>query len=86
MDDASDSGHLLTAPAYCMIVNERVDRIAYTVSNIVTTQQQTISLPSPSLIRSPAGGGAIDATLSVFGAKGVVIVTSIYKPAGTDDR
>ena len=64
--------------AYCMIINERTDRIAYTVSNIVT-QQQNVSIAQLNAITLAAGQLMQPFT---FGANGVVIVTSIYKPSG----
>ena len=64
--------------AYCLIVNERTDRIAYTVTNIVT-QQQTVSKAQLDNIMLAAGQLMQPFT---FGNQGIVIVTSIYKPAG----
>jgi Flp pilus assembly pilin Flp len=64
--------------SYCMIINQRVDRIAYTVTDIVT-QQQTISLAQLGTIVDAAGQLMQPFT---FGAQGVVIVSSIYKPSG----
>lgn len=64
--------------AYCLVVNERTDRIAYSVTDIVS-QYQTITLlnlndivQAASQIMNPF----------VFGGNGVVIVTSVYKPTG----
>ncbi|HUY68203.1 MAG TPA: TadE/TadG family type IV pilus assembly protein [Alphaproteobacteria bacterium] len=67
-----------TDGAYCMLINERIDRIAYSVTDIVT-QQETVTDAGLNTI--------LDAAAQImqpfpFGADGVVIVTSIYKPAG----
>lgn len=63
---------------YFLLINEKCDRIAYTVTDIVT-QYQTVSLAnlndiilSASQIMQPYG----------FGNNGTVIVSSIYKPIG----
>ncbi len=64
--------------AYCMLVNERADRIAYTVTDVVT-QYQTISIANLNDIVQAAG--QIMQPMS-FGGNGLVIVTSVYKPAG----
>jgi Flp pilus assembly protein TadG len=61
--------------AYCLMVNEKTDRIAYTVTDIVT-QYQTITkaelndivLAAAQLMKPFA-----------FGANGVVIVSSVYQ-------
>jgi hypothetical protein len=63
---------------YCMIVNERTDRIAYTVTDIVT-QYQSISLANLNDIVLAAGQLMNPIT---FGGNGIVIVTSVYQPAG----
>ena len=64
--------------AYCLIVNERTDRIAYSVTDIVT-QYQTITIANLNDIVDAASQLMQPLT---FGSNGVVIVTSIYKPAG----
>lgn len=64
--------------AYCLIVNERVDRIAYTVTNIVTQQQ---SVTTAGLNNIALAAGELMQPFP-FGANGVVIVTSIFKPVG----
>src|ERR1700761_2251390 len=63
---------------YCLLVNEKTDRIAYTVTDIVT-QYQTVSkanlddiIQAASQIMQPFP----------FSTKGWVIISSIYKPAG----
>jgi len=62
---------------YCLLVNERVDRIAYSVTDIVT-QYQTISkanlndiLLAASQLMNPIP----------FGANGIVIVSSVFQPS-----
>lgn len=64
--------------AYCMLVNERVDRIAYTVTDVVT-QYQTVSIANLNDIVQAASQMMQPLT---FGSNGVVIVTSVYKPTG----
>jgi hypothetical protein len=63
---------------YCMLVNEKADRIAYSVTDIVT-QYQTITLADLNDV--------IQASSQLmqpfpFGVNGVVIVSSVYKPTG----
>lgn len=63
---------------YFLLVNERTDRIAYSVTDIVT-QYSTLTIANlkdiftaaPQLMKPIA-----------FGSKGVVIVTSVYKATG----
>jgi hypothetical protein len=64
--------------SYCIMVNEKTDRIAYTVTDIVT-QYQTISLANLSDITKAA---AQEMNPFPFSNNGVVIVSSVYKPAG----
>jgi hypothetical protein len=64
--------------AYCMLVNERTDRIAYSVTDIVT-QYQTISIANLNDIVQASAQLMQPLT---FGGNGVVIVSSVYKPAG----
>lgn len=64
--------------SYCLIINERVDRIAYSVTDIVT-QYKNITISNLNDITLAAG--ELMQPFS-FGANGVVIVTSIYKPPG----
>lgn len=64
--------------AYCMLVNEKADRIAYSITDIVT-QYQTISLANLNDIVQAAKQLMLPFT---FGENGVVIVTSVYKPTG----
>ncbi|MDP9127494.1 MAG: pilus assembly protein [Pseudomonadota bacterium] len=68
----------MTDGAYCLVVNERVDRIAYSVTDIVA-QYQTITkanladiVQAASQLMNPFA----------FNANGVVIVSSVYKPPG----
>jgi hypothetical protein len=63
---------------YCLLVNEKCDRIAYSVTDIVT-QYQTITIANLKDILQAAG--QLMQPFS-FGTNGVVIVSSIYKPAG----
>jgi len=63
---------------YCMLVNERTDRIAYTVTDIVT-QYQTVSVANLNDIVQAASQIMNPFT---FGNNGVVIISSVYKPAG----
>lgn len=64
--------------AYMMIVAQRVDRVAYSVTDIVT-QSETIKIVDLNNILLAAGQLMQPFT---FGADGIVIVTSVYKPAG----
>ncbi len=64
--------------AYCMLVNERVDRISYSVTDIVT-QYQTITQANLADISQAAG--QLMQPLP-FDNNGVLIITSVYKPAG----
>jgi hypothetical protein len=61
---------------YCLIVNERTDRIAYTTANIVT-QYQTITLANLADIVQ-AGSQLMNPFM--FGGNGVIIITSVYQP------
>ncbi len=67
-----------TDGAYMMLLAQRVDRISYTVTDIVT-QQEAVTIADLNTIMLAAGQlmQPFD-----FGADGIVIVTSIYKPAG----
>ena len=64
--------------AYMMIVAQRVDRIAFSVTDIVTQSEMLTNadvnkiLDASSQLMSPFP----------FGSKGVVILSSIYKPQG----
>lgn len=64
--------------AYCMLVNERTDRIAYSVTDIVT-QYKSISIANLNDITQAAS--QLMQPLA-FGANGVVIVSSVYKAVG----
>jgi Flp pilus assembly protein TadG len=64
---------------YFMLLCEKSDRIAYTVTDIVS-QYQTISLTNLSDIIQAAGQLMQP---FAFGNQGIVIVTSVYKPAGS---
>jgi hypothetical protein len=63
---------------YCLLVNEKSDRIAYSVTDIVT-QYQTITIANLKDILQAASQLMQPFP---FGNNGVVIVTSVYKPAG----
>lgn len=68
--------------AYCMIVHERIDRISYTITDIVT-QYQTITVANLADIAQAAG--QLMQPLS-FEQNGVLIVSSVYKPTGGSAR
>lgn len=68
----------MTDGGYCLVVNERADRIAYSVTDIVT-QYQGISRSNLDDIVQAAGQLMQP---FAFGEKGIVIVTSVYKPPG----
>lgn len=63
---------------FYMLINERVDRISYSVTDIVA-QYQAISLANLNNIILAAGQLMNPFT---FGVNGVVIVTSVYKAPG----
>lgn len=63
---------------YLLILSQRVDRIAYSVTDIVT-QQETVTKADLDSIFLAAG--QLMQPFS-FGADGIVIVTSLHKPAG----
>ena len=63
--------------AYCLLVNEKCDRIAYSVTDIVT-QYQSISKANLNDIILAAG--QLMSPFS-FNTNGIVIVTSVYQPA-----
>lgn len=64
--------------AFCLLINERVDRIAYSVADIVTQQQ---SVTKADLDNTFLAAGELMKPFP-FGAQGLVIVSSIYKAAG----
>lgn len=64
--------------AYFLLVNEKVDRIAYTVTDIVT-QYQTITKANLNDISLAAS--QLMQPISFSGGNGVVIISSIYQPA-----
>ena len=64
---------------YYMLVNEKEDRIAYTISDIVTQYQDPITKANLNDITS-AASQLMDPYS--FGANGVVIISSIYKQTG----
>jgi hypothetical protein len=61
--------------AYCLIVNEKTDRIAYTVTDIVTQYQ---SITKANLNDILLASGQLMQPFA-FGANGVVIVSSVYQ-------
>ena len=61
---------------YYMLVSEKSDRVAYTVTDIVT-QYQIITLANLNDIVQAAGQLMQP---YAFGNKGVVLITSVYKP------
>jgi Flp pilus assembly protein TadG len=62
---------------YCLMANEKTDRIAYTVTDIVC-QYQTLSKANLNDILTAAAQLMQPLT---FGANGVVIVSSVFQPA-----
>lgn len=64
---------------YYMLINEKVDRIAYSVSDIVSQYQDPISLAT---LKDTANATSQLMNPYVFGANGIMIVSSVYKPAG----
>jgi len=62
---------------YCLLVNEKADRIAYSVTDIVS-QYQTITIANLKDIVLAAGQLMEP---FAFGTNGVVIVTSVFQPA-----
>ncbi len=64
--------------AYMMLVSQRADRIAYGVTDIVT-QSKTVTKADLDNILLAAGQLM---NPFEFGDKGIVILTSLYKPAG----
>lgn len=64
--------------AYYLIINEKVDRIAYTVADIVT-QYQVITKANLNDISLAAG--QLMQPISFTNGNGVLIVTSVYQPA-----
>lgn len=64
---------------YCLLVNEKVNRIAYTVSDIVTQYQDPMTLAILNDTTSAASQLMLPYS---FGAQGIVIVSSVYKPTG----
>lgn len=64
---------------YCMLVNEKTDRIAYSVTDIVT-QYQTVTIANLNDIIQAASQLM---NPFPFANNGIVIVTSVYKPAGS---
>lgn len=68
---ASDSAHLL-------IISQRVDRIAYSVSDIIT---QSEALTIADLNNTFLAAGELMQPYE-FGDRGIVVVTSLYRPSG----
>lgn len=64
--------------AYMMIISQRVDRIAYSVTDIVT---QSDVVTQTDLNNILLAAGQLMQPFS-FGEDGVVIITSLYKPSG----
>lgn len=63
---------------YCLLVNEKCDRIAYSVTDIVT---QYSSITKANLNDIILAAGQLMQPFP-FSANGVVVVTSVYQPAG----
>ncbi len=68
--------------AFLMILSQRVDRIAYSVTDIVT-QSEMVTLDDLDNIMLAAGQLMEPFP---FDAQGVVVVSSVYKPAGQATR
>jgi len=66
-----------TDGAYCLIVNERCDRVAYSVTDIVTQYQ---SISKANLNDIFLGADQIMSPLP-FSSQGIVIVTSVFQPS-----
>ena len=71
-----------TDVAYLMILSQRVDRIAYSVTDIVT-QSETVTKNDLDNIFLAAGQLMEPFT---FGPDGVVIVSSLFKPSGLPQK
>lgn len=67
-----------TDVAYMMLLSQRVDRVAYSVTDIVT---QSEVITNADLTNIFLAAGQLMQPFD-FGADGTVIVTSLYKPAG----
>jgi hypothetical protein len=63
---------------YCLLVNEKVDRIAYSVTDIVT-QYQVITIAN---LNDILQASSQQMQPFPFGNRGLVIVSSVYKPTG----
>ncbi len=64
--------------AYMMILTQRIDRVAYSVTDIVT---QSDVITTTDLDRILLAASQLMQPFT-FGPDGIVIITSIYKPAG----
>ena len=64
--------------AYCMLINEKADRIAYSVTDIVS-QYQTITIAN---LQDIVQASSQLMQPFPFTNKGVVIITSVYQPSG----
>lgn len=64
--------------SYLMIVSQRVDRVAYSVTDIVT-QSETLTIAD--IDNTFIAAGQLMQPFE-FGASGIVILTSLYKPSG----
>lgn len=67
-----------TDVAYLMLISQRVDRVAYSVTDILT---QSETLTTSDLNTTMLAAGELMRPFE-FGEKGIVIVSSLYKPAG----
>jgi len=63
--------------AYMMILTQRIDRVAYSVTDIVT---QSDVITTDDLDRILLAASQLMQPFT-FGADGIVIITSVYKPA-----
>jgi len=64
---------------YYLLVNEKVDRIAYSVSDIITQYQDPMTLAT---LNDTSNAASQLMNPYSFGAKGILIVSSVYKPTG----
>ena len=63
---------------YCMLVNEKCDRIAYTITDIVT-QYQIVTITN---LKDIVQAASQEMQPFPFTNNGLVIISSVYKPTG----
>lgn len=64
---------------YYLLVNEKVDRIAYTISDIVTQYQDPMT---KAILNDTTSAAGQLMSPYIFAANGIVIVSSVYKQTG----